>query len=54
MAANSNRRKITVSPYDSADYLKTGADIKNHLEAVFEEPMDRQMLIHALAVVPRG
>jgi DNA-binding phage protein len=31
---------------DSADYLKTEADIKNYLEAVFEEPMDRQMLVH--------
>ena len=54
MAAKSKRRKIKVAPYDSADYLKTEADIKNYLEAVFEEPMDRQMLIHALAVVPRG
>jgi hypothetical protein len=46
MAAKSKRRKIKVAPYDSADYLKTEADIKNYLEAVFEEPMDRQMLIH--------
>jgi hypothetical protein len=43
MAAKSKRRKIKVMPYDSADYLKTEADIKNYLEAVFEEPMDRQM-----------
>jgi probable addiction module antidote protein len=41
-------------PYDSADYLKTEADIKNYLEAVFEEPMDRQMLIHTLGVVARA
>ena len=48
MAAKSKRRKIKVVPYDSADYLKTEEDIKNYLEAVFEEPMDRQMLIHTL------
>ena len=39
---------------DSADYLRTEADIKNYLEAVFEEPMDRQMLIHTLGVVARA
>jgi hypothetical protein len=38
-------------PYDSADYLKIEADIKNYLEAVFEEPMDRPMLIRTLSVV---
>jgi probable addiction module antidote protein len=54
MAAKSKRRKIKVTPYDSADYLKTEADIKNYLEAVFEEPMDRQMLIHTLGVVARA
>jgi probable addiction module antidote protein len=54
MAAKSDRRKIKVAPYDSADYLKTGADIKNYLEAVFEELIDRQMLIHALRVVARA
>jgi DNA-binding phage protein len=54
MAAKSKRRKIKVAPYDSADYLKTEADIKNYLEAVFEEPMDRQMLIHTLGVVARA
>jgi len=41
MAAKSKLRKIKVAPYDSADYLKTEADIKNYLEAVFEEPMVR-------------
>jgi DNA-binding phage protein len=40
-------------PYDSADYLKIEADIKNYLEAVFEEPMDRPMLIRTLSVVAR-
>jgi probable addiction module antidote protein len=54
MAAKSKRRKIKVAPYDSADYLKTEEDIKNYLEAVFEEPMDRQMLIHTLGVVARA
>ena len=53
-AAKSKRRKIKVAPYDSADYLKTEEDIKNYLQAVFEEPMDRQMLIHALGVVARA
>jgi probable addiction module antidote protein len=53
MAATSKRRKIKVAPYDSADYLQTEADIKNYLEAVFEEPMDRQILIHTLGVVAR-
>ncbi len=54
MAVKSKRRKIKVAPYDSAEYLKTEADIKNYLEAVFEEPMDRQMLIHTLGVVARA
>jgi probable addiction module antidote protein len=43
-----------VEPYDSADCLKTEADIKNYLKAVLEEPMDRQMLIHTLGVVARA
>jgi probable addiction module antidote protein len=54
MAAKSKSRKIKVASYDSADYLKTEADIKNYLAAVFEEPMDRQMLIHTLGVVARA
>src|SRR5271170_7547495 len=54
MATKSKRPKIKVSPYDSADYLHTEEDIKNYLEAVFEEPMDRQMLIHTLGVVARA
>ena len=54
MAAKSKPRKIKVAPYDSADYLNTEVDIKNYLEAVFEEPMDRQMLIHTLGVVARA
>jgi probable addiction module antidote protein len=54
MATRSKRRKIKVAPYDAADYLKTEEDIKNYLEAVFEEPMDRKMVIHTLGVVARA
>src|SRR5580658_4097848 len=54
MATKSKRRKIKVAAYDSAEYLKTEEDIKNYLEAVFEEPMDRQMLIHTLGMVARA
>ncbi len=49
-----HRPNIKVASYDSADYLKTEEDIKHYLEAVFEEPMDRQMLIHTLSVVARA
>ncbi len=54
MATKTKRPKIKVEPYDSADYLNTERDIKNYLEAVFEEPMDREMLIHVLGVVARA
>jgi probable addiction module antidote protein len=56
MAAKPKRPKIKikVAQYDSADYLKSEADIKNYLAAVFEEPMDREMLIHTLGVVARA
>jgi probable addiction module antidote protein len=54
MATKSKRSKIKIAPYDSADYLNTEEDIKNYLEAIFEEPMDRQMLIHTLGVVARA
>jgi putative addiction module killer protein/probable addiction module antidote protein len=54
MATKPHRPKIKVARYDSADYLKTEEDIKNYLAAVFEEPMDRQMLIHTLGVVARA
>jgi probable addiction module antidote protein len=54
MAANSRRGKIKVAPYDSADCLKTEADIKYYLEAAFDEPMDLQLLIHTLGVVARA
>ena len=54
MATKAKRPRIKVSPYDSADYLNTKKDIENYLEAVFEEPMDREMLIHVLGVVARA
>jgi probable addiction module antidote protein len=54
MASKPKRPKIKVAPYDSADYLKTEAHIQDYLEAVFEGPVDRQMLIHALGVVARA
>jgi probable addiction module antidote protein len=56
MAAKPKRPKIKikVAQYDSADYLKSEADIKNYLAAVFEEPIDREMLIHTLGVVARA
>jgi probable addiction module antidote protein len=53
-ATKSNRAKIKVARYDSADYLKTEEDIKNYLAAVFEEPMDRQMLMYTLGVVAQA
>jgi DNA-binding phage protein len=34
--------------------LKTEEDINNYLGAVFEEPMDGQLRIHALGVVARA
>lgn len=52
--AKAKRPTIRVARYDSADYLKTEEDIKSYLEAVFEEPMNRQMLIHTLGVVARA
>ena len=54
MAAKPKRPKIRVARYDSADYLKTEEDIKTYLEAMFEEPTDRQTLIHTLGVVARA
>ncbi len=54
MAINTKRSKIKVAPYDSANYLNTEREIKNYLEAVFEEPMDRKMLVRVLGVVARS
>jgi probable addiction module antidote protein len=43
-----------MSPGADSGSSMTEADIKNYLEAEFEEPMDRQMLIHTLGVVARA
>jgi len=37
MAAKRKPRNIKVAPYDSADYLKTEADIRQYVGAVFED-----------------
>jgi probable addiction module antidote protein len=50
----SAKNPLGIAPYDSADYLNTERDIKNYLEAVFEEPVDQQLLIHTLGVVARA
>jgi hypothetical protein len=34
MATKIKTRKIKLAPYDSADYLKTDADIKKYLETI--------------------
>jgi probable addiction module antidote protein len=54
MAARSKPRKTKVAPYDSTVYLTTEEEIKSYLLAAFEQPMDRQMLIHTLGVVARA
>jgi probable addiction module antidote protein len=50
----SPKNALGIAPYDSADYLNTEDDIKRYLEAVFDAPVDRQMLIHTLGVVARA
>jgi hypothetical protein len=40
MQSRSQRPKIKVARYDSADYLKSEADIKNSLAAVLARPTD--------------
>jgi len=48
-------RKITVSRYDTADYLKSEKDIARYLEAVMEEGGDDPAFVaHALGVVARA
>ncbi|HEV2562218.1 MAG TPA: addiction module antidote protein [Rhizomicrobium sp.] len=46
-------KKIKLSAYDSADYLKTEKDVANYLEAVFEDG-DPELMTHALGVVARA
>jgi len=48
------KNPLGIAPYDSADYLNTERDIKHYLQAVFDEPVDQQMLIHTLGVVARA
>jgi len=46
---------VQFKPYDSADYLKTEADIAGYLQAVAEENCDSPAYIaHALGVVARA
>ncbi len=45
--------KVKLSPYDTADYLKTEKDVANYLEAVFEDG-DPELMTHALGVVARA
>lgn len=43
------------TPWDSADYLKTDADIRAYLRACFDEaPDDPAFLVHALGVAARA
>ena len=46
---------LKTTPWDSADYLKTEADMAAYLAACFEEaPDDAAFLVHALGVVARA
>lgn len=46
---------VTFAPYDTADHLKTEADVALYLEAVMEEAGDDPAFIaHALGVVARA
>jgi probable addiction module antidote protein len=47
------RRKLKTVPWDSAAHLKTGADIANYLEAVFEDG-DPALVAAALGDVARA
>lgn len=48
-------RKIAVSRYDTADYLRTPEDIAEYLNAVREEAGDDpEFMLHALGVVARN
>ena len=49
------KRKIATSRYDSADYLKTDADIVAYLKACLEEGSDNAAyMAHALGVAARA
>lgn len=46
---------LKTTPWDSAEYLKTEADIADYLSACFEEaPDDPAFLVHALGVAARA
>lgn len=45
--------KETLSKWDSAELLKTEADISNYLEACFEDG-DPQLITHALGVIAKA
>jgi probable addiction module antidote protein len=45
--------KTKTIPWDSAEYLKTDADMAEYLEAVFEDG-DPALIAHALGVVARA
>jgi probable addiction module antidote protein len=47
------RKKLKTYPWDSAAYLKTGEDIANYLEAVFEDG-DPALVAAALGDIARA
>ena len=47
------KRKLKTHPWDSAAYLKTGEDIANYLEAVFEDG-DPALVAAALGDIARS
>jgi len=48
-----SRRKLKTLPWDSATHLKTGEDIANYLEAVFEDG-DPALVAAALGDIARA
>jgi probable addiction module antidote protein len=45
--------KLKTRRWDSAEYLKTEADVVNYLDAVFEDG-DPTLIVHALGVLARS
>lgn len=45
--------RVKLSPYDSADYLKSEEDVANYLDAIFEDG-DPALIAHGLGVVARS
>lgn len=52
-AAKKSKLAIKTIPWDSAAYLKTGADVAEYLEAVFEIG-DPALVVDALGIVARS